>query len=450
MCSIVILAHCWGEPSEKGVGSKYPIQATKNLMFTRIRRVLSRLFDRSRTINNEPLNKLSLIVIILVDLFILTNVFTGLNDISRWHLSPSEAYPCYAEWDSYRTEKAIDKDYNFVSKAVSIKNKNADPYDTYVNVNLGEKYNRDTKDRLGSISNICLEYAGSRDKINTPDNQKILTAIDRQQADIAKLTSANQNIKNQYDSSLLEKIARQQRDRSINQIGAEKAKQTLEQNNLKISTLTKETNALKNILIAKPESAAFISLLRDNNKFTPLKNGYEQASFWYPSIQFGFQFAFLFPLIFGAFVINSFAQRRGYGLIALITWHLLVIFLIPLLFKVFEFLQIGAIFKFISDIIHTLFGSLLFLVSYIYILLVPLVGFGIIKVFQEFVFNSKIQTAKRVQKSQCVNCARKIRPSDRYCPHCSHYQLSECQSCHQLTYQGLPYCNQCGHDRNEP
>jgi predicted RNA-binding Zn-ribbon protein involved in translation (DUF1610 family) len=414
-------------------------------MFTRLRRVAGRLFDRSRTINNEPLNKMSLIVIILVDLFILTNVFTGLGDISRWHLSPSEAYPCYSEWDSYRTEKAIDKDYNFVRKAVSTKNKNDDPYGIYTNVNLAQKYNKDTKDRLGTISNICLEYAKNRDKINTPDNQKTVTKIDRKQADISKLESANQTIKSQYDSSLLEKIAGQQRDRSINQVGAEKAKQTLEQNNLKISTLTKETTDLKNILIAKPESAAFISLLRDNNKFTPLKSGYEQASFWYPSIQFGFQFAFLLPLILGALVINNFAQRRGYGLIALITWHLLVIFLIPLLFKVFEFLQIGAIFKFFSDIVHALFGSLLFLVSYIYILLVPLVGFGLIKFFQEFVFNSKIQTAKRVQKSECVNCARKIRSIDIYCPHCSTYQLSECQNCHHLTYKDLPYCNQCGH-----
>jgi hypothetical protein len=414
-------------------------------MFTRLRRILGRFFNRSRTINNEPLNRMSLIVIILVDLFILTNVFTGLSDISRWHLSPSEAYPCYSEWDNYRTEKAIDKDYNFVRKAVSAKNQNDGGYGSYPEVNLSQKYAKNTKDRLGKISNACFDYAGIRDKINTVENQNSVATIDRQQAAIGKLESSNQTIKSQYDSSLLEKIAGQKRDRSINQVGAEKAKQTLEQNNLKISSLKKEVTDLKNTLLAKPESAAFISLLRDNNKFTPLKSGYEQASFWYPSIQFGFQFAFLLPLILTAFVINNFAQRRGYGLVALITWHLLVIFLIPLLFKVFEFLQIGAIFKFFSDIVHALFGSLLFLVSYIYILLVPLVGFGLIKVFQEFVFNAKIQTAKRVQKSQCVHCARKIRSTDIYCPHCSTYQLSECQNCHHHTYKDLPYCNQCGH-----
>ncbi|MHC5728420.1 MAG: hypothetical protein ACYTXY_30770, partial [Nostoc sp.] len=62
-------------------------------MFARIRRLLSQFFSKSRTINNEPLNKVSLIVIILIDIFILINVFTGLDDISRWYISPTEAYP---------------------------------------------------------------------------------------------------------------------------------------------------------------------------------------------------------------------------------------------------------------------------------------------------------------------------------------------------------------------
>jgi hypothetical protein len=419
-------------------------------MFTRLHRVAGRLFDRSRTINNEPLNKMSLIVVILVDLFILSNVFTGLDDISRWHLSPAQSHPCYAEWSTYQTTTNR-KDYDVIRQAISLKSRASDDYnysDSAVKVNLSQKYQEDIKNRLGTISNICFEYAGIRDKINTIENQKTVASVDRQQADIGKLESANQTIKSQYDSSLLEKIAGQERGKSINQVGAEKAKQTLDQNNLKISALKLATTNLKNTLITKPESTAFINLLKDNNKFTPLKSSYQQASFWYPSIQFGFQSAFLFPLILGALIINNFAQRRGYGLIALISWHLLVIFLIPLLFKVFEFLQVGVLFTFISKVIYSIFGSLLFLISYVYILLIPLLGFGLIKVFQEFVFNSKIQTAKRVQKSQCVKCASKIRSSDLYCPHCSTYQLSDCLNCHGLTYKSLPYCNQCGHAQN--
>ena len=395
---------------------------------------------------------MSLIVILLVDLFILTNVFTGLDDISRWHLNPTQSHPCYSEWNSYQTKTTNRTDYDVIREAISSKTKDVDSYapsGSSPRVDLSQKYKEDVKNKLGTISNVCFEYAGIRDKINTSENQASVASIDRQQADIGKLESANETIKSQYDSSLLDKIAGQKRDRSINQVGAEKAKQTLEQNNAKIIFLKQKNTALENSLIAKQESNAFISLLKDSNKFNLLKSSYDRASFWYPSIQFGFQFVFLLPLLLGALVVNNFAQRRGYGLIALISWHLLVIFLIPLLFKVLEFLQIGVIFNLISSIVYKLFGSLLFLISYIYIFLVPLVGFGLIKVFQEFVFNSKIQTANRVQKSQCVNCARKIRSSDIYCPHCSYYQLSECQNCHHLTYKNLPYCNQCGHSQQQ-
>lgn len=62
-------------------------------MFSRVRRIIRQFFRKTRTINNEPLNKVSLIVIILVDIFILINVFTGINDISGWYISPSQAYP---------------------------------------------------------------------------------------------------------------------------------------------------------------------------------------------------------------------------------------------------------------------------------------------------------------------------------------------------------------------
>ncbi|HEY9598725.1 MAG TPA: hypothetical protein V6D33_13760, partial [Cyanophyceae cyanobacterium] len=56
-----------------------------------------------------------------------------------------------------------------------------------------------------------------------------------------------------------------------------------------------------------------------------------------------------------------------------------------------------------------------------------------------------VQAASRIQKSRCIQCGKKIRPHDSYCPHCSCYQYVECQSCHNLTYKYLPYCNQCGH-----
>ncbi|BAY11677.1 hypothetical protein [Calothrix sp. NIES-2098] len=406
-------------------------------MLARLRRLWNQFFNKTRTINNQPLNPVSLIVIILIDIFILINVFNGLDDISRWHLSPYQAYPCYAEWENYRTKTTQDKDYEIIKLAL--------PYNINNQPSFQQNYQLAQTGHLGKVSPTCLEYAGYKDKINSPENQQTIKSIDREQAKISNLEQANRNIRAQYDSTLLEKIAGQPREQSINQVAAEKAKQNLEQNNRQISTFKTEISNQKNGLISKSESVRFLAFLKDNNKFTEIEKGYKQASFWYPSIQLGFQTLFLLPLILIAFSVHNFAQRRGYGLISLISWHLLIIFFIPLILKIFQFLQIGALFQFLFDVISAIFGGLLFLISYIYILLIPLLGFGIIKFFQQFVFNTKLQAAKRVQNSCCVNCAKRIRQHDNHCPHCGYYQYIECQNCHELTYKLLPYCKHCGH-----
>jgi hypothetical protein len=407
-------------------------------MFARIRRLWREFLSRSRTINNEPLNKVSLIVIIFIDIFILVNVFTGLDDISRWHLSPSEAYPCHSEWKGYQTKTNKDKDYAIVKSSLQ--------FDTAPS--LQQDYLQQQRGHLGKVSEVCLKYAEYKDKIYNSENRQTIKTIDQKQSQIGKLEQTNRNIRAQYDSTLLEKIAGQKNQQSINAVSAEKAKQELDRNSGNIATLNQDISSLKNQLVTKPESSNFLNFVKDNGQFQPVEAGYKRANFWYPSIQFAFQSLFLVPLILVALSVYNFAQRRGYGLISLISWHLLVIFFIPLVLKVFEFLRFGVILEFLINVFNALFGGLLFLISYVYILLIPLFGFGVIKFLQKVVFNSKVQAANRVQKSCCINCARKIGSNDAYCPHCGYYQYVECPNCHNLTYKYLPHCKVCGHPQD--
>ncbi|MCZ8050004.1 MAG: hypothetical protein GPI90_14795 [Microcystis aeruginosa K13-05] len=399
-------------------------------MFTKLNNLWNQFFRRSRRINDKPLNKVSLLVIIIVDIFILVNVFTGLDDISRWHLSPQQVYTCYSEWSSYKTNNSPDRDYDLITTfLVDYKNNN------YQDEEIGH---------LGKVSPICLQYADIKNKLNNQENKTLLSKIQTKQDNINILENNNRIIRSQYDSTLLEKIAGQSANNSINRVKAEEAKQKLEENNKKISKIKEEIVKLKNELLQKPSSQNLLAFMRNESKFNDVEAGYKNATFWYPSIQLGFQVLFLAPLIIVALLVNQYAQSRGYGLIALISWHLLVIFFIPLIFKAFEFLQIGIITQFIFDIIGAIFGGLVFLVQYVYILLIPLFGFAIIKFLQKFVFNTKSQAAKRVQKSQCINCAKTIKNQDAHCPHCGYYQYVECHHCHELTYKNLPYCYHCG------
>lgn len=399
-------------------------------------RTIRRFFRRSSTINNEPLNRVSLIVIILIDIFILVNVFRGLTDISQWYINPSQSYPCYAEWQNYQSQTSQDKDFQIIESSLR--------YLTNNQPTVVETYQQGGVGHLGAVSSQCLEYAGYKDKLNNPDNQNILNTITQKQQGIDKLEQENSQIRQQYDSTLLEKIAGQPRDQSINLVDAAKAKQQLEQNNRNISAFKNQISELKAKLIAKPEIVAFLNTLNNQDRFKLVEAGYQKAAFWYPTIQFTFQALFLLPLIGISLSVYKMAQGKGYGLIGLIAWHLSVVFFVPLIFKLFEFLQFGVLFEFIFNLVSTIFGGLVFLVSYAYILVIPLIGFGIIKFFQKIVFNIQLQATSRVQKNRCIKCAKKMRADDTFCPHCGFYQYLECPNCHEMTYKYLPYCKQCG------
>jgi predicted RNA-binding Zn-ribbon protein involved in translation (DUF1610 family) len=407
-------------------------------MFVKAKRFIGRFFKKSRSVNNKPLNPVSLIVIIIVDLFILFNVFAGLDNISRWHISPSEAYPCISEWQNYRDPKqGNDKDYNLIAAALN---------NDFRQTALDRANLSNDKDRLGKVSPICLNYAELKDKVNIPAYKSIEQSIDKKKEKISSLEQSSASIRSQYDSTLLEKIAGQNSGQSINNVSAEKAKQTLAQNKVSIATLKTEITVLKEGLLEKPESINLIKAIQDEGKYQTLTQSHQSAAFWYPSIQLVFQALFLLPLLAIALLVHRIATRRGAGLVALICWHLLVIFFIPLLLKIFEFLQIGVLFQFLLDIVTTLFGGLLFLVSYLYIFLIPLAGFALIKLFQRFTPTSKIQDVMslRFQNQLCLNCAKRIRPQDAHCPHCGYDQYIECQSCHQPTYKHLAHCKHCG------
>ena len=409
-------------------------------MVNRVRRQFRRFFRQARTVNNEPVNRASLAVIILIDLFILFNVFSGLADIGRWPLSPTQAYPCHSPWTSYRSQTQGNRDYDVLRSTLR--------FPAEASTSWTADYRLATEGHLGELSPLCADYAATADGLSTPENRDILTTIDQTQSRIAALEQENQTIRSQYDSTLLEQIAGQPANQSINQVAAAQARATLERNQASIAGLKQQLSTLQTQLAQTPASQQFLALLNNDGQFQQLDRQFQRASFWYPTVQLLFQALFLLPLVGLAWWVYRTAERRGYGLVALQSWHLLVIFCIPLVIKIFAVLQFGALFSWLSQVVVALLGGLLFLINYLYILLVPLVGYGIIKFVQKVVLNPRLQVAGRVQNQQCIRCAKKLRPGDTHCPHCGYHQDVECDHCHQPTYKYLPYCRHCGTAQN--
>ncbi|WP_342597820.1 zinc ribbon domain-containing protein [Cyanobacterium aponinum UTEX 3222] len=404
-------------------------------MWNRIRDFIRVFFAKSRKIEDEPINKVSLIVIIIIDLFILGNVFYGLDDISRWPLSPTQAYPCYQSWQNYQEDSSSPDNYQFIRDFIG-ENQNS------------LSFNSVEENHLGKMSPLCLQYESLTQALNSNTNQNIVRRIDEKNTQIRLLEDKNKQIRQQYDSTLLEEIAGQPRELSINEIEAKTAKEELTNNQSNINLLTGEIKTLKGELLNKNESVALLNFVNSQDKFSQIKSSWERANFWYPTIQLLWQMVFLVPLIIISSLVHKWSDNKGYGLVSLMSWHLLVIFFIPLLIKLFEFLQIGFIFESLLNIVTILFGGLLFLVSYLYIFIIPLVGFLLIKFFQKFVFNPYTQASKRVEKSRCLRCGKKINHDTAHCPHCGFYQYQECSNCHNLTYKYLSYCYHCGTKQN--
>ncbi len=416
-------------------------------IFSGFRRLLQRFFRKSSTFNRQPLNGGSLAVIVLIDIFILVNVFLGLHEISSWSLSPDATYPCHSEWKTYRESKEVGKDYNIVSQAIGVPPVEPDR----PNPSFRDNYQKAEVGHLGKVDARCLNFADLQDALSTADNKKNVVAINDKLTKITGFEDSNRNIRQQYDSTLLERVAGQAPNQSINNVSAEKAKQTLDANNAGIKQLNQEVSDQKKMLLAQPQAIALLSRLQDGSAFGAIDRDYNHSAFWYPSIQLGFQALFLVPLIllFGA--IHRFAIRKNYGLVALISWHLLIISVIPAFLKLFEFLQVGALIQWIATAIANFFGGLLFLISYVRILLIPLVGFWLIKLIQrasKSTINPQLQAANRILESRCLNCAKKIRPEDAHCYHCGYQQYEECPSCHTMTHRHMPHCTHCGAETN--
>jgi hypothetical protein len=411
-----------------------------------IKNIFNQLIQKSTQIHHEPINKISIIILIFIDVFVLINVFSGLGSISAWPLTPSEELPCYAAYEKYQTDK---RKGTFEFNASTIENiineKSLYPNTIYPSTSNGYS------SRLGNPSDLCTEYAKLEKEIVSADNIKLKKSIDKDRDKISSLNQENKTLQSQYDSSLLEKIAGQSRQKSINIASSEQTKSKIDANNENIKRKQEQIKEKQTKLIKNPASDAYLKLLNDGSQYSKVKSAYQSAEFWYPNKILLLQTLFLLPLIIIAYFWHAISTRKNKGLQALLSWHLLLIFCIPLLIKIFEFLQFGNLVRVVLESITVLLGGLLFIASYGLILIIPLLGFWLIKFLQIFIFNSRVQAKNRIQKVHCIRCNSKLRLGDEFCPFCGFEQYVDCTNCHQKTYKLANFCNACGHQQeNQP
>jgi len=242
----------------------------------------NRLF---RINDEEPLSKLSLCVIIALDLFILFMVFSGLDEHTKQLISPIDyvPYECREVFISHNWTHA-----NRMAKLQQMVLKDYHHYSYRYSSAFGPT-------RIKQMHPVCREFF---DKIQSINKDKPLFELFKQREKLGKaktqLTSGFKESKDVYDTSLLENIAETGPEKnnlpSISNAMKEKGQQ-IEVYNSRIFIIENQINAHEKI----KDLWAFIQADASGRRGLLVKD-LKRVEFWHPFKELCWQLLFLLPL----------------------------------------------------------------------------------------------------------------------------------------------------------
>lgn len=386
----------------------------------------------TRFSEHEPLGKLSLAIIILLDFFILSIIFGGLADHTSQLTSPSEYFPhecrrifINTSWtDANKTaeiQKLVLKDYN----------------------NYSYRYDRALdKTRIEKMHPVCQNFYRLIKSIY--ENAELKKLFIKRQSFVKQHQQHKRNFKQSndvYNTSLLEKIANEDRT-NVNAVADSIKAQSEKVNQIRaeITDLDRQINKHPLIIglsqMIKPGNHSFRQeLINDINR-------YER---FYLFRELAWQLLFMAPLFLLFVFWYKRNVKRDKKIQTLISSHLLVVASIPVVFKVIEV---------VLDLIPNHFFKELFKIlemfhivalwHYILIIISISVAIFFIYFIQKTIFNPKRLYQKRLMKGTCYRCNRKLPKKDGICPFCGTNQLKKCAHCGAQTYVAGKYCIVCG------
>jgi len=158
-----------------------------------------------------------------------------------------------------------------------------------------------------------------------------------------------------------------------------------------------------------------------------------------------FSFAFLVPLIILLILWNQKAFKKNYELSIIISSHFIIISFLPMLFElcrlIFEVLP-HVLLKSIYDFLIN--SKLVTVWYYILIFLSIVIIFLIIWFLQNKIFTQKRFLTRRILANKCTRCGVKVDYEKRFCPNCSNELKSICPNCNQLRIKDYDFCQFCG------
>ena len=380
----------------------------------------------------EPLGKLSLIIVILLDIFLLSVVFVGL----KAHTSQLSSVREYFPWECRQV--LIENRWSDANKLDKLQNIVLNDYNNYLR--------RDSffdENKLNKMHPDCKKYFQSIKAI--AENQEIKNMfIDRQslQRKLSYWRKEHKTGKDVYDTQLFEKIADNQskpgRTVTESMQGISRRYEKVNAEIVKISSKISSQPLVKDFF----EQFGPSTSSSERDKLISDLKRYEVS---YAFKEFCWQFLFLLPIFAGALFWHVRSTNKKFATQTLFSAHLLIIASIPILFKIVKLvldLIPNTFFRALFKLLETL--HIMALWHYLLIVVSLLVAILLVYLIQKKFFNKQRIYEKRLIAGTCCFCGKKLPPESRHCPFCGKNQMRQCSHCQSETFFGGNCCINCG------
>lgn len=390
----------------------------------------SRFRQRLTSLDDQPIGKAALLVILFLDLFILTAIFDGLADHTRQLASPDQQIPQLCR------DIVIDANWNPSDRLGNL----AQMVSSYDALRFTPDERPDHAQQHPVCAPIVRTYQAVRDN----------AGLARDLRDMVNLTLETQTLradlermKGAYDTQLLETIAGQ--PQPVADTAA--IRKTMADRTASLNELVRKQGLLAASLEQTPqvrELFATVAKVSDADR-TALRDELHRLNFWYPAKRLGMEMLFLLPLLAGFYFWNSRSIASTRPFQTLVSSHLLVVAVIPAFLKVMNLVYDIIPRKLLKHLIELLESlKLVAIWHYLVIALAILAALALIYLFQKKLFSREKLLQRRIAKGLCHECGLHLPPDSRHCPACGAAQFRLCGHCNGLTHVHGRYCRACG------
>lgn len=390
-----------------------------------------RFRQRLTRLDDQPLSRAALVVIVFLDLFILTSIFDGLADHTAQLAGPDVRVPPLCR------SLVIDREWNATNRLDSLARMVA----AYQTNPWREAAPHNRSQRHPLCAPIVGAYEAIRDDRGLARNLQDASRLRKETQD---LRAEIERMKGAYDTTLLEAIAGRQQGEETAAIRKTMAEKTAALDDRVARQALLDASIEQDPRVR--ELFARVDGVTEAQR-TDLRDELRRLNFWYPAERLGMEMLFLLPLVavFWFWNTRSIAGNRPFQ--TLVSSHLLVVAFIPVFFKIVELVYDIIPRKLLRQVIELLEAAKLVAVWYYLLIGVAIVAaLALIYLFQKKLFSREKLLQRRIAKGLCQACGQQLPPGSEYCTACGAAQFRSCSRCNALTHVHGRYCRACGAD----